>query len=167
MPPNVMAALALCEAVGVAPERLLVPLKNFKGSPHRVETVAEIGGVLYVDDSKRHRCRRDAGGDRRRGQRAWPSCSGGDGKDRFRRSSRRWKGVAGRLPSDWPRSSGNWHGARRQWYSDAHRGRHASAVQWLAAQAPAGDCVLLSPACASLDVYRDYAHRAQAFIDAV
>jgi UDP-N-acetylmuramoylalanine--D-glutamate ligase len=42
-----------------------------------------------------------------------------------------------------------------------------SAVQWLATQAKAGDCVLLSPACASLDMYRNYAHRAQAFIDAV
>ncbi|HLO63994.1 MAG TPA: UDP-N-acetylmuramoyl-L-alanine--D-glutamate ligase, partial [Azonexus sp.] len=49
---NVMAALALCEAVGVAPERLIAPLKSFAGLPHRVETVAEIDGVLYVDDSK-------------------------------------------------------------------------------------------------------------------
>ena len=37
----------------------------------------------------------------------------------------------------------------------------------LAAQAEVGDCVLLSPACASLDMYKNYAHRAQAFIDAV
>ena len=42
-----------------------------------------------------------------------------------------------------------------------------SAVRWLAAQAAAGDCVLLSPACASLDMYKNYAHRAQVFIDAV
>ena len=49
---NAMAALALCEAVGVAPARLLAPLKSFSGLPHRVETVAEIDGVIYVDDSK-------------------------------------------------------------------------------------------------------------------
>ncbi|KAB2923192.1 MAG: UDP-N-acetylmuramoyl-L-alanine--D-glutamate ligase, partial [Dechloromonas sp.] len=42
-----------------------------------------------------------------------------------------------------------------------------AAVRWLAAQAQAGDCVLLSPACASLDMYRNYAHRAEAFIAAV
>ena len=42
-----------------------------------------------------------------------------------------------------------------------------SAVRWLAAQAEVGDCVLLSPACASLDMYKNYAHRAQVFIDAV
>jgi UDP-N-acetylmuramoylalanine--D-glutamate ligase len=41
------------------------------------------------------------------------------------------------------------------------------AVQWLETQAQAGDCILLSPACASLDMYRNYAHRAQAFIEAV
>ena len=41
------------------------------------------------------------------------------------------------------------------------------AVRWLASQALAGDCVLLSPACASLDMYKNYAHRAQAFVDAV
>src|SRR5574343_241680 len=49
---NAMAALALCEALGVVPERLIAPLKTFKGLPHRVETVAEVNGVLYVDDSK-------------------------------------------------------------------------------------------------------------------
>ena len=41
------------------------------------------------------------------------------------------------------------------------------AVRWLAGQAVAGDCVLLSPACASLDMYRNYAQRAEAFIAAV
>ncbi|KAB2925567.1 MAG: UDP-N-acetylmuramoyl-L-alanine--D-glutamate ligase, partial [Dechloromonas sp.] len=49
---NALAALALCDAIGVDPERLVAPLENFSGLPHRVETVAEIGGVLYVDDSK-------------------------------------------------------------------------------------------------------------------
>jgi UDP-N-acetylmuramoylalanine--D-glutamate ligase len=49
---NVMAALALCEAIGITPARLVAPLKSFTGLPHRVETVAEIDGVLYVDDSK-------------------------------------------------------------------------------------------------------------------
>ena len=43
----------------------------------------------------------------------------------------------------------------------------ADAVRWLSGQAVGGDCVLLSPACASLDMYRNYAHRAEAFIEAV
>jgi UDP-N-acetylmuramoylalanine--D-glutamate ligase len=42
-----------------------------------------------------------------------------------------------------------------------------AAVRWCAQQARAGDAVLLSPACASLDQFRDYAHRAQVFVTAV
>jgi UDP-N-acetylmuramoylalanine--D-glutamate ligase len=49
---NALAALALSDAIGVAPERLVEPLKSFTGLPHRVEPVAEIAGVRYVDDSK-------------------------------------------------------------------------------------------------------------------
>jgi UDP-N-acetylmuramoylalanine--D-glutamate ligase len=43
----------------------------------------------------------------------------------------------------------------------------AEAVRWCAAQAQTGDAVLLSPACASMDMYRNYAHRAEVFVDAV
>jgi UDP-N-acetylmuramoylalanine--D-glutamate ligase len=42
-----------------------------------------------------------------------------------------------------------------------------AAVTYCAAQAQVGDAVLLSPACASLDMYRNYAHRAEVFIAAV
>jgi len=41
------------------------------------------------------------------------------------------------------------------------------AVRWCATQAQSGDAVLLSPACASLDMFKDYAHRAQVFVDTV
>ena len=42
-----------------------------------------------------------------------------------------------------------------------------AATRWLADQAQPGDIVLLSPACASLDMFRNYAERAQVFIDMV
>jgi UDP-N-acetylmuramoylalanine-D-glutamate ligase len=41
------------------------------------------------------------------------------------------------------------------------------AVRWLTGQARSGDCVLLSPACASFDMYKNYADRAAAFTHAV
>ena len=43
----------------------------------------------------------------------------------------------------------------------------AAAVRWCAGQASSGDAVLLSPACASFDMFRNYVHRAEAFIDIV
>ncbi|CAG0954173.1 partial UDP-N-acetylmuramoylalanine--D-glutamate ligase, partial [Rhodocyclaceae bacterium] len=49
---HAMAALALCAAIDLAPVSLLPGLRAFKGLPHRVEKIAEIGGVTWYDDSK-------------------------------------------------------------------------------------------------------------------
>ena len=49
---NVMAALLAALAVGCEPEALRAGVRSFRPMPHRLETLAEIGGVLYVDDSK-------------------------------------------------------------------------------------------------------------------
>ena len=49
---NVMAAVALCEAVGLPREALLEHVKTFQGLPHRVEKIGEKNGVVFIDDSK-------------------------------------------------------------------------------------------------------------------
>jgi UDP-N-acetylmuramoylalanine--D-glutamate ligase len=164
---NAMAALALCEAIGVAPAGLIEPLKSFAGLPHRVETVAEIDGVLYVDDSKGTNVGATLAAIEGMGRRV-AIVLGGDGKGQDFSPLKPALEKHGRAVALIGRDAaaigmaleGSGVPTRIVGHMDA-------AVQWLAAQAKSGDCVLLSPACASLDMYKNYAHRAQAFIDAV
>lgn len=164
---NAMAALALCEAVGVAPERLVEPLQNFAGLPHRVETVAEIGGVLYVDDSKGTNVGATLAAIEGMGRKV-AIVLGGDGKGQDFSPLKPALEKHGRAVALIGRDAAA-IGMALEGSGVPTRilGDMADAVRWLAAQAEAGDCVLLSPACASLDMYKNYAHRAQAFIDAV
>lgn len=164
---NAMAALALCEALGVAPARLVEPLKFFAGLPHRVETVAEINGVLYVDDSKGTNVGATLAAIEGMGRKI-AIILGGDGKGQDFSPLKAALEKHGRAVALIGRDAAAIDTAiadcavPTQAFADM-----AGAVNWLAGQAQAGDCVLLSPACASLDMYRNYAHRAQAFIDAV
>jgi UDP-N-acetylmuramoylalanine--D-glutamate ligase len=164
---NAMAALALCEAVGVAPSRLVAPLKTFKGLPHRVETVAEIDGVLYVDDSKGTNVGATLAAIEGMG-RPVAIVLGGDGKGQDFSPLKPALEKHGRAVALIGRDAAA-IGMALEGSGVPTRivGDMESAVRWLAAQAAAGDCVLLSPACASLDMYKNYAHRAQVFIDAV
>jgi UDP-N-acetylmuramoylalanine--D-glutamate ligase len=49
---NAACAIATCEALGLTPEQIEAGLKSYPGLPHRMERVREVGGVLYVNDSK-------------------------------------------------------------------------------------------------------------------
>lgn len=164
---NAMAALALCEAVGVAPARLIEPLKQFKGLAHRVETVAEIGGVLYVDDSKGTNVGATLAAIEGMGRKL-AIVLGGDGKGQDFSPLKPALEKHGRAIALIGRDAAAIGMALEgSGVPTCIVGDMAAAVRWLSAQAQPGDCVLLSPACASLDMYRNYAHRAQAFIDAV
>ena len=164
---NAMAALALCEAVGVAPERLLAGLKTFKGLPHRVEQVAEIKGVIYVDDSKGTNVGATLAAIEGMGRKV-AIVLGGDGKGQDFSPLKAALAAHGRAVALIGRDAGAIAAAIDGCGVTQYRAADmADAVKWLAAQAKAGDCVLLSPACASLDMYRNYAHRADAFIAAV
>ncbi len=164
---NAMAALALCQAIGVEAARLVEPLKSFAGLPHRVETVAEIDGVRYVDDSKGTNVGATLAAVEGMGCKV-AIVLGGDGKGQDFSPLRPALEKHGRAVALIGRDAAA-IGMALEGSGLPTRivGDMATAVRWLAAQAEAGDCVLLSPACASLDMYRNYAHRAQAFVDAV
>jgi UDP-N-acetylmuramoylalanine--D-glutamate ligase len=164
---NAMAALALCEAVGVEAARLIEPLKSFAGLPHRVETVADIDGVLYVDDSKGTNVGATLAAIEGMGRKI-AIVLGGDGKGQDFSPLKPALEKHGRAVALIGRDAAA-IGMALEGSGVPTRilGDMETAVRWLAGQAQAGDCVLLSPACASLDMYRNYAHRAQAFIDAV
>ncbi|MGV8933176.1 MAG: UDP-N-acetylmuramoyl-L-alanine--D-glutamate ligase [Gallionellaceae bacterium] len=164
---NALAALALCRGIGLPLLPLLEALKNFKGLPHRVEEVAEINEVIYYDDSKGTNVGATVAALNGLGRRA-VVILGGDGKGQdfsplqaavssHARAvvliGRDAKKIASALEScNVPK---------------LYAGDMQEAVRLSAAQALAGDAVLMSPACASLDMYRNYVHRAEAFISAV
>ena len=164
---NAMAALALCDAIGVAPERLVAPLKTFAGLPHRVEKIAEIAGVVYVDVSKGTNVGATLAAIEGMGRKV-AIVLGGDGKGQDFSPLKPALEKYGRAVALIGRDAAvigmalEGSGVPTRIVSDMD-----AAVRWLAAQAQAGDCVLLSPACASLDMYRNYAQRADAFIAAV
>jgi UDP-N-acetylmuramoylalanine--D-glutamate ligase len=164
---NAMAALALCEAIGVPAAKLIEPLKSFAGLPHRVETVAEIDGVLYVDDSKGTNVGATLAAIEGMGRKV-AIVLGGDGKGQDFSPLKSALEKHGRAVALIGRDAAA-IGMALEGSGVPTRilGDMDAAVVWLAGHAQAGDCVLLSPACASLDMYRNYAHRAQAFIDAV
>lgn len=164
---NAMAALALCEAVGAVPRTMLPGLAEFASLPHRVELVAEIDGVSYYDDSKGTNVGSTLAAVQGMGRKV-AIILGGEGKEQdfsplkpaLTEHARavaligRDAGIIGEAIAGW--------GAPMERCSDME-----SAVRWCAAQALPGDAVLLSPACASFDMFRNYAHRAQVFVEAV
>ncbi|WP_300339839.1 UDP-N-acetylmuramoyl-L-alanine--D-glutamate ligase [Accumulibacter sp.] len=164
---NALAALALCEAVGIDPHTVLPALAAFGGLAHRVEWVAEINGVRYFDDSKGTNVGATLAAVEGLGCKV-AIILGGDGKGQdfspLRRAIAGHARAVALIGRDAPLIAALLAdcGVPLRTF-----GEMAEAVGWCAAQAQRGDAVLLSPACASLDMYRDYAHRAAVFVDAV
>ena len=164
---NALAALALCRPMGLAFEPLLAGLREFRGLPHRVEKVAEIGGVAFYDDSKGTNVGATeaalkgmtcpvvliAGGDGK-GQDFLPLKQAVSGKAR----AVVLIGRDGELIAAAIEGSG---------VPVARARTMEEAVEKAYEAARPGDAVLLSPACASWDMFRNYAHRAEVFIAAV
>jgi UDP-N-acetylmuramoylalanine--D-glutamate ligase len=163
---NALAALALGEAAGLPMAAMLETLQSFAGLAHRAEWVADVAGVRYVDDSKGTNVGATiaavtglagpllliAGG-QGKGQDFVPLRSAFAGKVRRvvligQDAGLLQAALAGVCELERAESMGE-------------------AVQKAARAANAGDTVLLSPACASLDMFRDYAERGEVFAAAV
>ena len=169
---NALAALALASAVGCPLSALLHALRDYRGEPHRVAPVASVGGVEAFDDSKGTNVGATVAALEGLGAEKAPGklvvILGGDGKGQdfapLAAPLARFGRAVALIGRDAPRlqpvvaASGVPH---------AHHATLPDAVAWCYAQAQAGDAVLLSPACASLDMFSGYAHRAEVFVDAV
>ena len=166
---NALAALALASAAGCAIAPMLYGLREYTGEPHRVEPVALVREVEYFDDSKGTNvgatvaALQGLGADRR-----LVVILGGDGKgqdfsplaepvNRFARAvvliGRDASQIAEALQDT---------GVRCERCATL-----PEAVRLAAELAEPGDAVLMSPACASLDMFDNYAHRARVFCDTV
>lgn len=167
---NALAALALVRAVGCPLGTSLQALQEFRGESHRTERVASIAGVEYFDDSKGTNVGATLAaieGLACEGRRL-VVILGGDGKQQHFEpladavaSHARAVVLIGR---DGPRIG---QALRSTAVPIETADSLAQAVVRASELALAGDAVLLSPACASFDMFRNYAHRAEVFVQAV
>ena len=165
---NVLAALALGHAIGLPMPAMLEALREFRGLPHRVEPIAKrADGVVFYDDSKGTNVGATLAALEGLGQRV-ALIAGGDGKgqdfsplrDAFAQHAR----VVVLIGRDAGRIEAAAEGCG---VPMIHAADLPAAVALANAHAQAGDAVMLSPACASLDMFRNYAHRAEVFCEAV
>ncbi|MFN4119539.1 UDP-N-acetylmuramoyl-L-alanine--D-glutamate ligase [Acidovorax sp.] len=166
---NALAALALASAAGCPLAPMLYGLREYRGEPHRVEPVAIVNGVEYFDDSKGTNVGATVaalaglGADRR-----IVLILGGEGKGQdftpLSAPVARYARAVVLIGRDAPliRTALQDAGVA---LLDADALPHA--VLLATQRAHAGDAVLMSPACASFDMFKDYEHRAQVFCDTV
>jgi UDP-N-acetylmuramoylalanine--D-glutamate ligase len=176
---NVANALAACalagtlhQSLGVAPAALAAGLRSFRGLPHRVERIAERRGVIWYDDSKGTNVGATLAALRglapRDGRGRVVLIAGGEGKGQnfaplaepVRENARAVLLIGRDAPLLEAALAPGAVGLERCASLEA-------AVQRAAAIAQPGDVVLLSPACASFDMFRDYRQRGDAFAAAL
>jgi UDP-N-acetylmuramoylalanine--D-glutamate ligase len=172
---NALAALALCRAIDLPLAPLLHGLREYRGQPHRVELVSAINDVEYYDDSKGTNVGATVAALNGLGK-AFTGASqrlvaimGGDGKGQdfepLAEPTSRYARAVMLIGRDAPliRTALEPSGVTLE---DCGTDLPL-AVKRASELAQAGDAVLLSPACASMDMFKNYAHRAQVFIDTV
>ncbi|MCU4121903.1 UDP-N-acetylmuramoyl-L-alanine--D-glutamate ligase [Variovorax sp. N23] len=166
---NALAALALASAAGCPLGPMLYGLREYHGEPHRVESVAIVDQVEYFDDSKGTNVGATVAALNGLGaERRIVAILGGDGKGQdFEPLAAPVRQVARAvvlIGRDAPLIEA---ALASTGVTLVHAASMDEAVQLAAKRAHPGDAVLLSPACASFDMFKDYAHRAQVFCNAV
>lgn len=169
---NLMAALAVSRVLRLPLQPVITALKNYAPAPHRCEPVAEIGGVRFINDSKATNLDASA-----RAIEAVPAAPAGEpnvwliagGKDKgFEYHdigpllSRRVKGAF-LLGETREKIRAAWSLFTPCQLVDSL----VEAVRRAAEAARPGDVVLLSPACSSFDMFRNYQHRGEVFRETV
>jgi UDP-N-acetylmuramoylalanine--D-glutamate ligase len=164
---NALAALALVTHAGVPLSKALYALRDFRGLPHRVEWVRQVRGVDFIEDSKGTNVGATVAALQGLKRRV-VLIAGGDGKAqdfspllapvaRYAAAVILIGRDAARLQAALAESAVPLETASSL----------EQAVQRAADLAQAGEAVLLSPACASFDMFRNYEHRAEVFVQAV
>ena len=164
---NALAALALCRAIRLPYEPLLDALFEFEGLPHRVQKVAEVGGVAFYDDSKGTNVGATVAALMGMTSRI-VLIAGGEGKGQdfspLRDAvAKKAKGVVV-IGRDGDRIAA---AIEASGVAIVHAASMHDAVRAGFSLAQAGDAVMLSPACASFDMFRNYEHRAEVFVEEV
>lgn len=166
---NALAALALAQAAGCTLAPMLYGLREYRGEPHRVEPVAIVREVEYFDDSKGTNVGATVAALNGLGaERRVVVILGGDGKGQdfapLYAPVQRHVRAAVLIGRDAPAIRAAIQGTGVPLFDAASL---PEAVGLAQVQAQPGDAVLLSPACASFDMFKDYAHRARVFVEAV
>jgi UDP-N-acetylmuramoylalanine--D-glutamate ligase len=166
---NALAALALASAAGCALAPMLYGLREYAGEPHRVQPIGTVAGVEYFDDSKGTNvgatvaALQGLGADRK-----VVVILGGEGKGQdfspLAQPVTRYVRAVLLIGRDAPliRNALSATGVTLLEAASMQQ-----AVQTASVQAQAGDAVLMSPACASFDMFDNYEHRARVFVQAV
>ncbi|NOZ10672.1 MAG: UDP-N-acetylmuramoyl-L-alanine--D-glutamate ligase [Gammaproteobacteria bacterium] len=163
---NVLAAMALAEAVKVPVDAMVRAVRCFKGLAHRSEWVLEHEGVHWVNDSKGTNVGATVAALKGAGSPV-VLIAGGDAKGADFTPLRGAVADHARAVVLMGRDAPQIAAAMGDVVPIVEAKDMAQAVSLAAGLAQTGDTVLLSPACASFDMFRDYQHRGEAFICAV
>ena len=162
---NALAACAMARACGVPREKLAAGLRSFRGLPHRLELVRERNGVRWYDDSKGTNVGATIAALKGLGQKA-VLILGGEGKGQdfsaLRPAVQTFASRVLLIGRDTPLIETALAALPTERCATLE-----SAVQRAAEVVKPGEAVLLSPACASFDMFRDYKHRGDVFAEAV